>query len=462
MLHEGDSSITMKRISIVALTLIALTTLLAFSSTSAARKHSPAKAITFAKDVAPIFFKHCAQCHRPNEAAPFSVLNYKDVRPWAKSIKEKVVNREMPPWHADPHFGAFENDARLSQSDIDIVAAWVDGGAKEGKVNDLPPAPKFNDEWSIGKPDLVLTMTEESKLGAEATDDILHFRLPVNFTEDQWIQAAELRPSNKSIVHHAVIFVEPLQMYEQAKTDASKRGITDLSKAPSLFEGGGVPAGMGKIPIINDACSKNIDMGFYRFPILCSYLPGRGADEWPAGAAKFIPKGANLILQMHYNKAAGKPEVDRSTVGLKFAKTPVTKEVKTLIVINPIFEIPANAGKVEINACHTSSAEVQIIGYMPHMHLRGQTMKFDAVFPDGRKETLLQVGKYDFNWQTFYKLKTPLTLPKGTKVITTANFDNSTRNKRNPNPNAVVKFGQQTKDEMMVIYVDTMSERAKK
>lgn len=450
----------MTRVITIAILLCGLTTLTLFSVAAKAKK-TAAKPVTFTKDVAPIFFKNCAQCHRPNEAAPFSVLSYKDVRPWAKSIKEKVTNRTMPPWHADPHFGTFENDARLSQTDIDTIVAWVDGGAKEGKAKDLPPLPTLRDGWSIGKPDLMLTMTEEYKLSEKAMDDIMHFRLPVNFTEDQWIQAAELHPGNKSVVHHAVIFVEPPQMYEQAKAEASKRGITDLSKAPSLFEGGGVPAGMGKIPIINDACSKNIDMGFYRFPILCSYLPGRGADEWPVGAAKFVPKGSNLILQMHYNKTAGAIATDRSSVGLKFAKVPVTKEVKTLIVINPIFEIPAKAENVEINACHTSPRDVEIIGYMPHMHLRGQNMKFEATYPDGRKETLLNVGKYDFNWQTFYKLKTPQLLPKGTKVRTTAFFDNSARNKRNPDPNAVVKFGQQTKDEMMVIYVDTMSERVK-
>ncbi|MFN0124635.1 MAG: c-type cytochrome [Blastocatellia bacterium] len=447
----------MRQAFTIVLFLLTGTFLFTLSGVRATGSKPSAKTVTYSRDVAPVLFRNCAGCHRPREAAPFSVLTYREVRPWAKSIREKVVKREMPPWSADPHYGEFVNDARLSQADIDLIAAWVDGGAKEGSARDLPPAPAFASGWSIGQPDLTLTMPEEFTLGKEGVDDIMHFRLPVNFAKDQWIQAAELIPGNKAVVHHAVIFVEPPQMFEQAKSEAARRGVTDLNRIPSLFEGGGVPAGTGKTPVVNDACGKNIDMGFYRFPILCSYLPGRGADEWPAGAAKFVPKGSNLILQMHYNKAAGATATDRSRVGLRFAAAPVGKEVRTLIVINPIFEIPAGADNVEINACHTSATDVQIIGFMPHMHLRGQNMKFEALYPGERRETLLQVNKYDFNWQTFYKLKTPMALPKGTRVITTAHFDNSARNKRNPNPAAAVKFGQQTKDEMMVIYVDTMA-----
>src|SRR5215467_13992121 len=212
----------MKR-SKLAIPVVAFAALCMYSlpTISANGDKSAGKQITFSKDVALILFKNCAQCHRPDDIAPFSVLSYKEARPWAKSIREKVLSREMPPWGADPHFGEFSNDTRLKQADIDTIVAWVDGGAKEGAPKDLPPVPDFSDAWRIGKPDVTLTMPEEFTLDSRGADDYIYFRVPTNFTEDKWVQTAEFRPGNKRIVHHAVVFIETPQMIEAAKRSAA-------------------------------------------------------------------------------------------------------------------------------------------------------------------------------------------------------------------------------------------------
>ncbi len=194
--------------ALTALTILAAAFFVAPSSSAGGLAKSKA-AVTFNKDVAPILFKNCAECHRPGEAAPMSLLSYKDARPWARSIREKVVSREMPPWHADPHVGQFSNDRRLTRAQIDTITAWVDGGAKEGEPRDLPPAPKFVEGWSIGQPDLILKMPEEFTLDANGPDEYQHFEIDPGFTEDKYVQMAEARPGNRRIVHHIVASILP-------------------------------------------------------------------------------------------------------------------------------------------------------------------------------------------------------------------------------------------------------------
>jgi hypothetical protein len=441
--------------------------LLIFPTIAAKGGKSATKSVTFNGDVAPILFKNCAGCHRPNDIAPFSVLTYKDARPWAKSIREKVINREMPPWRADPHFGEFSNDARLSQTDINTIIAWVDGGAKEGNPKDLPPLPNFNEAWEIGKPDLVLSMPEEYSLPASGADDYIYFRVPTNFTEDKWVQAVEFRPGNRRVVHHAAIFIENQALFEAAKASAQRSGRNSV---PSVFEG---PAGSifqkdgtvrrvrMDVQVADDGCSAMAGGGAGSSAgpmLLCVYAPGRNADVWPAGTAKRIPAGANLIFQMHYAKTTGKPETDRTSVGLVFAKAPVQKMIESKDVTNFFFKIPPGAENHEATACYTFPRDVELVNYMPHMHVRGKDMKYEVVYPDGRRETLLSV-KYNFNWQTLYRLKKPLPIPKGTKLIVTAHFDNSSKNKLNPDPTKVVRFGEPTYDEMMVGFIDYTREK---
>ena len=436
------------------------------ASTTAANGNnkSAAKQTTFSKDVAPILFKSCAQCHQPNDIAPFSVLSYKDVRPWAKSIKEKVVTREMPPWHADPHFGKFENEARLSDAEIAAIVAWVDGGAKEGNPKEMPALPKPGETWEIGKPDAVLQMPEAFTLGAKGADDYIYFRVPTNFTEDKWIQAAEFRPGNKRVVHHAVVFIETPMMYRMARDEAKKTGrdvgnpisVIQTQRSRWMYADGTVNRTKPEAPVMNDACAGNRSAGGGggSSSLLPAYAPGRHADIYPAGLAKRTPPGSTLIVQMHYAKPTGKPETDRTSIAFVFAKGPVEKMVETMLVVNDLFAIPAGAENHEANACATARRDIQLINYMPHMHVRGRAMKYEVVLPGGKRETLLNVDRYNFNWQTLYKLKEPISIPKDSRFIVTALFDNSAKNKLNPDPTKVVRFGEPTYDEMLVGFID--------
>src|SRR5215813_11872780 len=465
----------MRKVIMIPVVAISFAAIFLFTlpATKANSDNKPAAAnLTFTKDVAPIFFKQCAECHREGEIAPFSVLSYKDVRPWAKSIREKVVSREMPPWHADPNHGEWLNDRRLTQRQIDTIIAWVDGGAEEGNPKDLPPAPKFTDAWEIGKPDMVLTMPEEFSLPASGADDYIYFRVPTNFTEDKWVQAVEFRPGNKRVVHHAVILLETPSMHNAAKASARSRGL-DEQKAPTLFEA--LPGNMFRVdgtvrrvkddaPVMDDGCSAPGGGGIGGSPgnmLLGVYAPGRNADVWPAGTAKRIQAGSNLIFQMHYAKTTGKPEKDRTSIAFVFAKQPVTKVVETMTVVNSLFAIPPGAENHEATACYNVQREIQFVNYFPHMHVRGKDMRYEVVYPDGRRETLLWVEKYNFNWQTLYALKNPLPVPKGSRFVVTAHFDNSAKNKYNPDPTKAVRFGEPTYDEMLVGYADVVRVIAK-
>ncbi len=416
-----------------------------------------ARSVTF-NEVAPIFFKNCAGCHRPDDIAPFSILSYKDARPWAKSIKEQVIRREMPPWHADPHFGQFENNARLTQAEIDTIVAWVDGGALEGDPKGLPVAPDPKNDWEIGNPDVVLTMPEEASIAARGADDYFYFRVPTGFNEDKWIQAVEFRPGNRRVVHHALVFVETPALFQKAQDLARKTGKA-LIDPISIFQGsitetsrleGTVVRTRPDAPVINDLCAAGIENPSRGGTSLLSvYAPGRQADVYPIGMAKRLPAGSNLIFQMHYSSETGKVEKDRTSVGLTFARHPVEREVETIFVSNNLLAIPPGAENHQANACATIPRDVQFINYMPHMHTRGKDMRYEIVYPDGRRETLLYVDRYHYKWQRLYKLKTPLSIPKGSRLIVTAHFDNSVRNKYNPDPTKMVRFGQPTYDEML-------------
>jgi Domain of unknown function (DUF3471)/Copper type II ascorbate-dependent monooxygenase, C-terminal domain len=418
------------------------------------------KAVTFSKEVAPIFYKHCADCHRPNELAPMSLLTFKDARPWARSIKEKVVAGQMPPWHADPHYGQFSNDRRLSQQEIDTIVAWVDQGAKEGNPKDLPSAPSFPEGWKIGKPDVVLSMPEEYTLEANGSDEYINFEMPTSFKEDVWIRAAEIHPGNKKVVHHVIAFIQTPQFQTQWKATHGKPSAQSI-----FYQDGTLTRTKLDAPVYDDGCSAP-NGGFARgsgqeglgLP-LCFYTPGKDLDIFPPGTAKSIPAGSNIVIQVHYSKTTGKVEKDRSSVGLFFAKAPPERMITSFGVINHYFKIPPGDDNHEVKACYTFSRDVELFTFLPHMHVRGKDMKYEAVYPDGKRETVLFVPHYNFNWQTLYKLDKPLALPKGTKLIVTAHYDNSERNKYNPDPTKTVRFGDPTYDEMMVGYFDYVTKQ---
>ncbi|HMV47511.1 MAG TPA: cytochrome c [Blastocatellia bacterium] len=398
----------MNRIRLLGFVLfISLGIALAGLSRSEAGKNA---APTFTKDIAPIFFKNCAECHRPGEIAPMSLMNYKEVRPWAKAIREKVVSREMPPWHADPAHGQWSNDKRMSQKDIDAVTAWIDAGAPEGDPKAMPAAPKFAKGWQIGEPDLVINMPEEFTVPAEGAVPYMYFTVPSNFTEDRYVTAMEARAGDLSVVHHIVVYVR------------------DPKEKPSR--------------------RQDIGTG-----LLGALSPGNTPFIASPGTAKLIKAGSNIVFQMHYTPS-GKATKDRSMIGLKFSKAPVDKVITTTAAWDARFEIPAHAQNHEVRATYLIEEDVDIISLMPHMHLRGKDYVYIAHYPDGRKETLLSVPRYDFGWQVYYYPVKPLRMPKGTKIETIAHYDNSTKNPQNPDPAKSVRFGEQTWEEMMNGFFD--------
>ncbi len=376
---------------------------------ASAGKESP---LTFNKDIAPIFYKNCVQCHRPGEIAPMALISYKEVRPWARAIREKVIAREMPPWHADPAHGTWTNDRRMSQPEIDKMVAWIDSGAKEGNPKDLPPPPQFAQGWQIGEPDIIFQMPVEYTVPAEGSVAYQYFTVPTNFKEDMYIEAMEARAGNLSVVHHIVIYVK------------------EPNKKP--------------------AKNKKLDLGE---DLLGALSPGQTPFKAQPGMAKLIKAGSNLIFQMHYTPN-GTEAKDRSIVGLKFVKKPVDKVVTTTAAFDIRFTIPPYAANHEVAGSYEFEQDAHIVSFSPHMHLRGKDILYKATYPDGRSEVILSVPRYDFNWQVYYYPAKPLAMPKGTRLDVIAHFNNSTSNKLNPDPSKPVRFGEQTWDEMMNGFFD--------
>ena len=365
--------------------------------------------VSFTKDVAPILYNRCIECHRPGEIAPMSLVTYQDARPWAKSIKQRVVERSMPPWSADSrHAGKFTNDPSLSQKEVDTIVAWVNGGAPKGEDKDLPPAPKFTEGWTIGKPDAVLSMQEEYAVPADGTVPYLYFTIPTGFTEDKWVRAMEIRPGNRGVVHHVIAF----------------------SQDPGGSRDGGGEAQRGRNQ-------------------LGGVTPNKTGVTFGPGTARLIKAGSNIVFQMHYT-TNGEATKDRTSIGLIFTKEPPTRTLATGNALNARFVIPPGEANHEVKSSTTFREDVHLTSFMPHMHYRGKDFTYTAVYPDGRSEVLLSVPKYDFNWQLTYVLKEPVSLPKGTRLDCVAHFDNSAGNKFNPDPAKEVRWGDQTWEEMMI------------
>ena len=409
--------------------------------------------VTFTRDVAPVFFQKCATCHRPNDIAPMSLLSYQSARSWAKAVREAVLSKKMPPWHADPAYGEFKDDARLTTEQIRTIRDWVDQGAKEGDPKDLPPIPPMTDGWRIGKPDAVISMPNEYTIAASGTDDYERFGgIPTNFKEDVWITAVELRPGNRKAVHHAHIYV------------SAPRTATDAEHRLSLFEKytyreGTVLHARPDAPVVDDACR---DIGEGGLPDqkfheeaeeLATYVPGRAPEIYPEGYARLIPAGSTVTFEIHYAKVTGKEEKDRSSVGFVFAKQPPRKVLRRLDMDAYLFRIPAGAPNHEVTFCHDFTEDVNLLSFTPHMHLRGKDMRWELVGPDAVKHTLLFIPHYDFNWQMQYALRNPVPAPKGSRLVITVHFDNSANNPFNPDATRAVRWGEPTKDEMAATWV---------
>jgi len=431
---------------------------------------APAAVPTFAKDIAPIVYKHCTACHRPGEVAPMSLLSYEDVRPWARAIKSKVVSREMPPWGADPaQTLKMRNDPSLSKEQIDTITAWVDGGAPRGSDADMPAPPTYTTGWTHGsEPDYILEMPVEFDIPAEGELGVQMFYSPVPFKEDRFAEVVELRPGNRAVVHHAGIFL--VDIPEGTKI-VDGRLIGDDGKVIGDRGAAGLPRTEG--------------MGLPGSSKLLSWVPGRGVDQHRDTVGKRIPAGKYINWQVHYNPT-GKPEKDRSRLGLWFNKKPVTHEVlirqagdalattkngqslyraegKEVVYFAddsstrrraPTPNIPPYVENWELIGITPVTEPITLYAMSPHMHLRGKSLKWVITYPDGREQVILNVPKFDFNWQFNYELAEPLQIPAGSKISGIGVYDNSAKNKWNPAPHLPVYWSEQSWDEMYQAFTE--------
>jgi hypothetical protein len=424
---------------------------------------------TFAKDVAPILYEKCVGCHRPGEVAPMSLLTYAEARPWLKAIRAKVVSREMPPWHADPQFGEFRNDPTLTQAQIDTIAKWADAGAPKGNDADMPPAPKFATGWQGGEPDFVFEIPETPvPAEGEIPNDYIWIKNP--FPEDRFAEKLELRPGNTAVVHHLRIDVVELP-----------EGHTVVNGQLIGPDGKKTQASRGGTDVVRGEESERHH--------LIAWVPGRTLEKFRPGTAKRIAGNHYIRFNTHY-QPNGTATTDRSKLGVWWAKGPVTHEVFTKgvgtslptepnetrfivdgreIVVNSdngevvqregaerkgIPNIPPYAENWKIMGVTPITEPITVYVMSPHMHLRGKDLTWIATWPDGRQETLLSVPKYDFNWQLNYELKSPITLPAGSKITAIAHYDNSVSNRYNPGPDKEVFWAEQSWDEMFLPYLE--------
>ncbi len=397
---------------------------IALACAVAAAAATNSSSVTFDKEVLPILQKRCQDCHRPGETAPMSLLTYQDARPWAKSIRQAVLTKKMPPWFADPHYGKFSNDRSLSQSEIDTIVAWVDGGAQEGDSKDAPAPRTFVEGWNIGTPDLVLEMPNAFDVPATGKVDYMYVVLPTHLTEDRWVLTTEVRPGNRAVMHHVIASIrEPGSTW---MADA-KPGVVFLP--PRGNRGGELTAGIG------------------------SYVPGQvvlPAHDGPRRAT-LLKAGSDIVFQLHYTPN-GTATSDKTKIGIIFAKNPPEKRLIGGNSAAYRFAIPPGDSNYEVDGSSVLQYDCDLVSMMPHAHLRGKSFEYRIVRPDGTSATVLNVPKYDFNWQLTYYLENPIHLTKGTRIEVIAHYDNSPNNPYNPDPAKEVHWGEQTWEEMMMGY----------
>ena len=391
---------------------------------------------TFSGDVAPILYRNCVTCHRPGEIAPMSLLTYEQARPYARSIRERIELGTMPPWHAEAPPGTFLNERRLTAGEKETIGRWANNGAPQGDPKDMPPLPAFPEGWTIGKPDAVVTMAQPFDVPASGTIDYQYFSVPTNFTEDKWVQGIEIRPGVRSAVHHVLVFA------------SEPGGAARLQPFVQSNPGGPGPAAQRAGPVVVAALRNRLqNAASMRGPLIATTAPGTNAMIFQPGAAMRIKAGSILTLQVHYT-ATGKPEKDRSSVGFIFANEPPKQEVHSASFINLQLTIPPGASNHRVDSQIEFTQDAHITALFPHTHLRGKSWEYHLIYPDGRDEVVLAVPHYDFNWQTYYEFAKPLAVPKGSKLLAIAHYDNSANNKANPNPAVEVRWGDQTWEEM--------------
>jgi mono/diheme cytochrome c family protein len=395
---------------------------------------------TFAEDVAPIFYKNCVSCHRQGGMAPFTLLDYDTAKANVDEMRTAVEKGIMPPWHAEGPHGVFRNDRRLSDSDKQTILRWIDAGAKPGDLNNLPPKPEFPTQWSIGTPDAIVAMTEEFTVPASGTIEYQYFEIPTNFTEDRWVQAIEIMPGAREVVHHVLVYakVPPVP----GATPPAPRPAGAPAPRPLLIRNA-AQSKMPDQPRLDTLHAPPRQLG----TLIATEVPGNTVLDFPKGTALRLRAGTVLTFQMHYT-AHGHEMKDRTALAFRFAKEMPDEEIFASQFTNGSFTIPAGAKDVAVPAEITAGQPVRIWGLLPHTHLRGTRWQYKLVQPDSTSQTILDVPHYDFKWQTYYMFATPLDLPAGAKIMSTAWYDNSAANKANPDPTKDVRWGDQTWEEM--------------
>ena len=393
--------------------------------------------VTFHKDVEPILQKRCQGCHHPGDIGPMPLMSYQQARPWAKAIRSAVLQKKMPPWYADPAHGTFRNDRSLTQSEIDTITSWADNGAPEGSSpegnsKDAPATLARTDGWHIGKPDVVIRIPQTFHIPASGAVPYQYIVVPTNFNEDKWVQSVEIRPGNRKVLHHINLSAVPASAGGVARppgfftSDAERHMLDNLKpgQEPPQFAAG------------------------REGELLETFVPGGLPPELEPGQAKLVKAGSSLTFQLHYT-TTGKPEEDQTSVGFIFAKQPPRERIKSILVYNRTFTIPAGDGNSLVGARAEVLHDAKLVSILPHMHFRGKDFQVRAIYPSEESEILLRVPKYDFRWQINYYLATPKLLPKGTMIEVTGHFDNSVNNAFNPDATVDVNYGEQTWQEML-------------
>jgi peroxiredoxin len=382
---------------------------------------------TYSKDVAPVLQQNCQECHRRGQVGPFALETYEQARKRAVDLASVVENRSMPPWKAAPNVGPkFLHDRSLSDRDVQTIVDWAEGGAPEGDPADLPPPRAFPNDWMMeGGPDLVVDTGVDFEVPATGEDIYRCFVIPTSLPQDVYVSGIEYSPGNRRIVHHLLAWVETAGL-------ARKKDAEDPGPGYTNFSGPGIPV--------------HGDLG--------GWAPGSTPSVLPDGVGRSLPKNADVIIQVHYHPS-GKPEVDRTRIGLKFARKPVRQTLHWTAAVNPDMKIPPGESNTEIKATWTAPVDITAYAVAPHMHLLGKDMLMTVTFPDGRTQDLIKINDWDFNWQYQYYLEQPIDLPKGTVLNVVSHYDNSAANPRNPLRDApkLVTWGEATTDEMCVGFI---------
>jgi peroxiredoxin len=399
---------------------------------------------TYYQDVAPILQNHCQQCHRPGEVAPFSLMTYKQAVNWAEDIKEYTQNRQMPPWKP-VEGGPFHGERKMTDKEIATLAAWVDGGTPRGNPKDAPPPQQFRDVWQLGQPDLILTMPEEFQVGSAGIDFYRYFVLPTDLAEDKYISAVEVRPGNRRVVHHAILFADgsgkARRLEQQERQRKKDPGEEDRGPGFSM------PMFLGFLP------------GFLPQGALGGWAPGLVPRHLPDGTGYFLPKGADVIVQLHYNRS-GRVEKDSTAVGLYFAKKSANKRLQGIAVPAQFIAIPSGVDQYRVEGSITLRQDGYLHSIMPHMHLIGREIKVMMIPPEGPARTLVAINDWDFNWQEIYSFQETIPIKAGTRFLVEGVYNNSATNSKNPNqPPKPIFAGEATANEMCVGFLGVTSDK---